>query len=792
MNKKMSKRQKDIKSKLMAAICMLLVSSIMMVSSTYAWFTLSTAPEVTGIQTAVGANGNLEMALLPADAIANGQAKDADYGITSDVGDSLENDAKTVQQSNVTWGNLVKLDSGYGLDKITLYPAELNVANGVIDSEFILKTPTYGADGRISALNGNTSTGIYENGSFLPDEAAAARYGVRAVGTSSGLTEREQSFRSARSAMMTAASAARTAVANSLITRGKSLANIVIKYADVGANATFTNDELTSIDDMIADLEAAMAQIDIAYKNAIMALMASGGTNTFTNTLKDGEVKIAQMAFDSTSSLDAFIAKLKDPNGDSSNSNADAINTMLSTAGFVNGANGFIDQYKATAAAVAEAKSEYQTAIATKETHTWNEVVAILTNIANPDAMLVNGTPKNELDKQTLIDSVLAGDGIVITIAPGGGAYADIADHCGNYSPKVPIGGLSVRGMTLPASMTATMETKTTKNYTQGIYNVLTVPSKDSAEAMPINDFYGYVIDLGFRTNAANSNLLLQVGATDRIYTDNANEDTMGHGSNMVFTSVSPDFSNDSIKNLMGSIKLVFFKTDSREVIANAYLDADNATVTADGVKADIHIENASTTPHFAVQTGSATNDDGTTTPTYTYYYGTQEKAADNTVTTIYKDADGNNLFKTVTTPAADENSEETVAYYAWIEEEKDDAGQVLTHEAWDANATTDQDTIDSWNGSKVEWSRTSSGETIMALTQNQAVAVSVLVYLDGNSVKNADVAYNADTSMTGTLNLQFASSASLTAMKYSDLYTPGATTAPSEDAPAESQAANP
>ena len=65
ITKSQAKRKQDIKTKLMAAIAMLLVSSIMMVSSTYAWFTLSTAPEVTGIQTAVGANGNLEMALLP-------------------------------------------------------------------------------------------------------------------------------------------------------------------------------------------------------------------------------------------------------------------------------------------------------------------------------------------------------------------------------------------------------------------------------------------------------------------------------------------------------------------------------------------------------------------------------------------------------------------------------------------------------------------------------------------------------------------------------------------------------
>ena len=54
----------DIKKKFAAAICMLLIAAIMMISSTYAWFTLSTAPEVTGITTNVGANGNLEIALL--------------------------------------------------------------------------------------------------------------------------------------------------------------------------------------------------------------------------------------------------------------------------------------------------------------------------------------------------------------------------------------------------------------------------------------------------------------------------------------------------------------------------------------------------------------------------------------------------------------------------------------------------------------------------------------------------------------------------------------------------------
>ena len=62
----------------------------------------------------------------------------------------------------------------------------------------------------------------------------------------------------------------------------------------------------------------------------------------------------------------------------------------------------------------------------------------------------------------------------------------------------------------------------------------------------------------------------------------------------------------------------------------------------------------------------------------------------------------------------------------------------------------------------------------IMSLTQNTAHALSVLVYLDGNEVTNADVAATGSTSMTGKMNLQFSSSATLVPMEYSGLYIPG------------------
>lgn len=120
MTQAQSKSYGGVKKKLMGAVCMLLVASIMMVSSTYAWFTLSTAPEITGISTSVGANGNLEMALL--NGVENGTDTDADtYAetarIKSGVGTSMANTTAgwTVQQANLTWGNLVDLTTGYGL-----------------------------------------------------------------------------------------------------------------------------------------------------------------------------------------------------------------------------------------------------------------------------------------------------------------------------------------------------------------------------------------------------------------------------------------------------------------------------------------------------------------------------------------------------------------------------------------------------------------------------------------------------------------------------------------------------
>lgn len=710
MNKKQSKRQRDIKTKLMAAICMLLVSSIMMVSTTYAWFTLSTAPEVTGINTAVGANGNLEIALLPKD----GQVA----SISSAVGDSM----LAIEAKNVTWGNLVDLSdsSVYGLDGITLYPAALNTTetswgtDGYLETigTTLLKTPSYGSDGRVATLNANTSNGYYDatEKNFFPNNDM----GVRAVGTASGMSERQLAYRNARSAASSAAAAAKTVASQSLNSNGSTLANVAIKKGTGQTN--FKMDDLNSMKAIVDDLlgvegkTGALQHIETAYKNYILAFAASAAVDTKMETGEDGaEVEAAVQPWNTVQSnmslsLAEMSAKLADFGVTA------ALPDKLTTA---------ITSYGTTLTNVQGARTTLETLIAkNQDTYTWTEISDVLYKLADPDNMEVNGIKAGEImykDEQgntpnmsALVNSVASG-GLKVTMATGGGVYVDIADHCGDYTAGVVIEEVTYNGLSLK-NMTARMETKTTvkPNYLATVnagVEAAGAPASSSSASQPITDMFGYVVDLAFRTNAAESKLLLQKDAVDRIYGDNENEGTMGHGSNMTFNlvnglnDVDPQVAGDKpnqVRELMKAIRLVFFTpgTDSNAVIMCAKLDAANAEKDADGVwKADLVLYKMKQTSR-EVTTGEGEN---------------------QTTTTITE----------------------------------------VTEEDLNTNE-------------------------IMPLTQNTAHQLSVLVYMDGNLVGNEDVAAAAATSMVGQLNLQFASSATLVPMDYSQLHTPNTAATPS------------
>ena len=658
MNKKQTKRRRDIKSKLLAAVCMLLVSTIMMISSTYAWFTLSTAPEVKGIQTAVGANGNLEMALLPED------------GKLESISSAFNDVNKTIKETNVIWGNLVDVSDStvYGLDKITLFPSALNAAttdangNPASLAAAMLKIPTYGADGRPIELLANTVTGIYQGGNFTPDEDA---YGVRAVGTASGMTPRQLDYRNARSAANTAKAQAANQASHSLNTNGSALANIAIEYGMGSDTAEFDKTDVQSLRNIINDLQGTdgvdgvLDRIETAYMQYILAYAAS---NKFKDDTVWEGVKALVNADGAT--LDTVLAGLSNA-GLAQSDLPDALTTA-------------IEAYQKAVVNVKTADTKLQDLEATladnpKATFTWAQIKDAMEPLANPAAITINGFKAGEVKEKLgeLVSSVTDQGGLKVIMGTGAGVYADIADQSGDYTASIVIERVEYNGIVLN-NMTARMETATTVSpvYLDQVGTAVGgagAPASGAEGTMPITDMYGFIVDLAFRTNAADSKLLLQVEAADRIYKDNTNEQTLGGGSSMTFQATTDDLTNNQIKSLMGAIRVVFFDPiQNNKVIATAKLDIANAVFGTDGCNAKMYL--------------------------YKMEGDVETKIDDN---------------------------------------------------------------------------------AIMPLIQNQATALSVLVYLDGELVGNDDVAATAATSMTGKMNLQFASSATLVPMDYAALHIP-------------------
>lgn len=652
----------SIRAKLVSAVAMLLVAMIMVVSSTYAWFTLSTAPEVTGISTQIGANGALEMAMLP----KTGDLMD----ISSTVGLSTGVAGHNIDLVNRTWGNLVDVSNNgvYGLNKIVLLPSLLNVSDEGDLAASLLKTPVYGSDGRVAELQANTSFGTYDadTGSFV----AGNDYGLRGVGMASGMTPRQLAYRNALSQASTAASTASAAAASSLNAKGSTLANIVIKKATKADAAAFTKAEIESLlgitDDLLGteDSIGALEHIENAYKQYLLAYAASKETTDESVwTLVQGAIDGGSLTF--TVAADAVTVTV----GEGETAKTVALPDSLATS---------IRNLYTTKSEVTAAQTALEALLvdATDETSfTWEQISGAVNKLAKPDSMTVNGfTPaqiKEDINK--LVSSVQSG--INVQMASGAGVYADIADHCGDYNAAITIPEVTYNGVTLE-NVKARMSTATTQT-TPYLSAVATAMKNAGAPetgdtVMPLTEFYGYVLDLAFRTNAADSNLLLQTAPIDRIYDDNTNEATMGHGSSMTFASSSAQFSNEDLKALMGHIRIVFFTPNvggdtAGTVLAYARLDAEHATLDANGWTANMYL------------------------------------------------VDGNNNFITNQTDAK-----------------------------------------------------------ITALNQNSETPVSALVYLDGSTITNADVATTA-TSMTGTANFQFSSSANLVPMEYANLHTPGA-----------------
>jgi hypothetical protein len=498
------------KRKMFMAAMMLICSGVLAIVATYAWFILATSPEITGITTTIGANGSLEMALLSDTTYENTTL------IQANVGDSLDVDGKSKAEANVTWGNLVDLsDTSYGLSSITMSPSLLNESGGKIDTANLLSIAHNGTDGRITSVSADTATASFNGTTF---NTSTSSFGVRAIGkinSGTGTGGRASGFLTAKSSFNSNKTTA-SSNANSIVTQ-----NITAVMTIVSEDkSSYTVSEVKAAKAIVDGMYNSLNYVFSAYKNAILAAAASVSDEAY-NTVKSGIGSTTDV------SLSTY-ATYFDMVGISSSDLADLSSAMSSALSASSAASALL--YDSNGDLVDDSK-----------TFEKGQLVAI------KNALYSGGS----LDTSTYTITGDASNGLITAVAQYTGSYT-IAG-IGHVNTTVNNGsGLLAKvdftGLTTPPAATST--TTNTGNTT-------------------LTTFYGYIIDLAFRTNTASS-LQLQSDSIDRIYTDGSGS-TSGAGSKATF-NYAEGMTETQVQNMLSGVRVVFFDPDSGTVYGTAGL----------------------------------------------------------------------------------------------------------------------------------------------------------------------------------------------------------------------------
>ncbi len=534
--KRPTRDPKTVRKALLASTCMLLISALLAVSTSYAWLTLAVAPEVTGITTNVAANGSLEIAMLTTETRQDmSKIKTAAFGQTI-------NTATDKMAINTTWGNLVNLnDVGYGLNEILLQPARLNlVENGdgtyTVDSA-LLSVPTYDIDGRIIQLSDDTVSAIYDGKGEFKAVTGKQDYGVRAIGTSSTLSVQGSALALAKANILTYTNSAKNNALAALKDNFSGLFSIIIAKS-TNENPSYGEKDLAVVQNMVTGLDKSLDYIDSALRQGVLAVAAS---------------KI--------SDVDDFTTLRDLVNGGT------ALSTLLTEAGITDETfSAWITAYETADNKLKQAKIACDE-LATKDSISWAELKGALEPLMNIDQIYIDGIPFPEMDKETLMGMV--GSRIEMELISGSGIFADIADFAGEYSTTMDVMNTDV-----------TLKVTTLKEpiYLSALYAIVEplqpADGGDTAAEIVLDSIYGYALDMAFRTNAPVSKLLLQTEGVQRVYADSTLEATMGGGSYMEFT-LNESYSLEKMLELMDAVR-VGFVNDKGALLGVAKMNLSN------------------------------------------------------------------------------------------------------------------------------------------------------------------------------------------------------------------------
>ena len=727
-----------LRERVIAVALLLAMSVAMMTSATFAWITLSRAPEVSGVSTTVAANGNLEIALAQGDGRTSPEE--------SAVGDSAAAENQTITGANITWGNLVNLsDPVYGLNNISLRPALLSEYNL---NRYPLYGATYGNDGRVVATTDRYEfaswTKVDQNEFFAAGDKVT--HGVRAIAsvTYENITgnavfselwnRAEASFGSAKTRyinLVTGSTKIKDHTgASSTVT--ETLGGFLSIYAQDLVNTYINNNPSDSdCSKYIVPIYNMMLEFRNILKDEGEALMELANLQAYlngsdkTDTFTDVEQFLAG-SLPTGVRLVAFSDSDEGLKNDWKvlNDQIAALETLMTNAGFYN-ENG---SYKTSLPAIY-----------------WSQFESIMDKIVKISTTEMDGTEigsVNSSNASGFASSVLGGnpdvlikDGIIRNLEKRLGTRMADEETMGK---KIQV-TVKVKVL-LPMSPTATVTTDAAPDYYSVVDKMYVEEMNSNVEGgdAVAEDTYGMAIDLWVRTNASNAVLTLE-GKTVYREEPAMGTDKYGNATNLYVLLVDGE-SHDIYKLVEEDVTAWYYANNHEEVDATLMTSFDESrnrkmNKIVDGYQGENRIwENW----EEMLAAGLIMEDNTTQGAGSCFvFYGDpseQSRILDllNSFTVAFIDVDGNRLG----------------------------TAMLATDRAYAINGKVTVP-LEMVNGTAYVDEEGEERFGIQRLNRNENTRISAIVYLNGMRLENKNVL--AEGKIEGNLNLQFGSSVSLT-----------------------------
>ncbi len=759
-----------LKEKVVAVALLLAMSTAMVTTVSFAWFAISRNPAVSGVNTTIAANGNLEIALVPFDGSIPRESL---------VGDST----LPTTERNLTWGNLVNLsDSAYGLDNLVLRPAMLN-------SYSLDKNPLYGPiydkDGRVIDLNTDFGYSAWNSDMLRFDYTTG--FGVRAI---SSMTEGESSASRVYNEGLNKVNALNMNVQNeyeALANRDSeinALSSIIANYMAYslikrGSPAASMLDTPTVTAENLGHL-ANMYE----YAAGVMENQADtfAAFLNFEKTLSENNDEWADISY--VASGEGLLSRTD------ANATSKTVYNDLKSKGYVYTSNGFIQEidqfildYQTIKNDVSALRTYQQQAQAAGGSLNWNDnLTALIGNLVDMDKceiVDINGKSYKvkEIDGSTALGLVnqtvnaYITNGILLRFENRSGArlYAENV----KFSLGTSMGTQKIYGNI----MTSAYGTNVNYFETERANIAAIIEEEFGAPDRIANDTYGLAMDMWVRTNAPGTYLTLQ----GNVLTETKIERAMGKDSNgnvVELWTITVAIEGEE-GTTVGGIEIqqtqdhdIYQRTEKDESgndVTNWYYAsnhgrvADNLVYELDengnrgallakekweeveyviGYEGDNRVWNGSAYTDLTVN--SSTQGSGSC---YVFYADPADQL--RTLT----------LLQAMKVAFVDENG--TLLATAFLDTERHyaESGKVIVPLVLDPATSKSAGT--DLNGDVIYG--------ITALEQNVPLRITSILYLDGNGLGNEDVLAASD--IQGQLNIQFGTSDEMNSIKNETLY---------------------